>query len=333
MNNRPIKSLKPWYKCYFWYFYSKINFIGQSIFTIDGDYKSCDKNGPSYTNKSTKLKENFRMNLLFFIASTLLSVISVSANKVVHLNSDNFDMVVDGSRNVLVKFEASWCGPCKRIAPMLSMIAKEVFPNIDGDTVIAAIDADEEREIGDRFQIEAFPTIKLFLKGRSQEDAVDFTGERTPQNFVRFIKENIGANLATLPDEIRLAAPNVLMTEILAEIAKTGPKPLAKVELNFATPFFDEENFMPEKPQPKQQQKNLKTRKDKNRKNKQQHANKPQGSSDHFPLVSADQAQKIISNAGSRPVLLVFFSPSKRKRYTYSFILHIFILFRLPSLP
>ena len=47
------------------------------------------------------------------IATALISVIT--ANKVIHLTADNFDAVVDGTRNVFAKFEASWCGPCKRM--------------------------------------------------------------------------------------------------------------------------------------------------------------------------------------------------------------------------
>lgn len=270
------------------------------------------------------------MKVLLFVASALLS--AISAHKVVHLNAQNFDTVVDGSRNVLVKFEASWCGPCKRIAPILDIVVREAFSNLNGDTVIAAIDADEEREIGDRFEIDAFPTIKLFLKGRPQEEAIDFTGERTPQGFVSFIKENIAANLATLPEDVRLAPPNVPMTNILAEMARVGPKPLAPANLNFATAFFEEKTFLPEKPQPKQ--KNLKHRKDRNRSNKQQVAQKPHKPQnvvgpEYLPIVSADQAQQIISNAGSRPVILIFFSPSTLQEsnfYLFSSSHHFYFL-------
>lgn len=254
------------------------------------------------------------MKSLLLIASALLSVIS--ANRVIHLDSDNFDTIVDGSRNVFVKFEASWCGPCKRIAPILDQVAREAFPDLDGDTVLAAIDADEEREIGDRFQIEAFPTIKLFLKGRPQEEAIDFVGERSPQGFVRFIKDHVAVNMQSLPEDIKLSPPTVPLTQILADLARAGPKPLATNEA-FASGLFEEKSFhLDQFKASNNKQKNLKQRKDKNRKNKQQRANKEVQNfdgPDSFPLVNTEQAKNIISTAGSRPVLLIFFSPSNQK--------------------
>ena len=253
-------------------------------------------------------------SFFLLIASALLPVIS--ANRVINLDADNFDTIVDGTRNVFIKFEASWCGPCKRMAPVLDLVARETFPDIDGDTILAAIDADSEREIGNRFDIQSFPTIKLFLKGRPQEEAIDFSGDRSPQNIARFIKEHVAANLATLPENLQVAKPITPLSKILAEIAKVGPKPLTSDNkmYEFASGCFEEKAHHVDEPQIRHKAKSLKQRKDKNRKNKKQDNTQVQLSRqaqiDSLPLVNAQQAKEIISTAGIRPVILIFFSPS-----------------------
>lgn len=125
-----------------------------------------------------------------FVTSTLLSLISA---EVIHLKTTNFDNVVDGTRNVLVKFEASWCGPCKAMVPILDQVSNE-FPDINGDTVIAAVDVDDEELLANRFQVRALPTVKLFLKGRSQEDHIEYESyrERDVESITNFIKTAIG---------------------------------------------------------------------------------------------------------------------------------------------
>lgn len=242
------------------------------------------------------------------VASAIFSVIS--ANRVIHLNSDNFDAVVDGTRNVFVKFEASWCGPCKRMAPILDQVAQESFPNLDGETVLAAIDADAEKEIGDRFEIDAFPTIKLFLKGRGHDEAIDFSGDRSPKNIANFINHYVNLNKNSLPEEVKSALPAVPLTQLLETLAA---KPSTQKDLmnnyynNFSSSAFDKAHI----PAPVHQ-KNLKQKKNKSKKEKKQHNLPAVQKQDSFPLVNAQMAQQMIATAGSKPVVLIFFSPSNQ---------------------
>lgn len=271
------------------------------------------------------------MKYFYLIASAIVSLIT--AERVIHLNSDNFDAIVDGTRNVFVKFEASWCGPCKRMAPIMDQVAREAFPNLNGDTILAAIDADAEEEIGERFGIEAFPTIKLFLKGRSHDEAIDFTGERSARNIVNFIKHYVTQNMASLPEEIKNESPAVPLTKILEELARVGPRARNNEMVtnyhNFMTGAFDKA-FQPEQAEHKVINQKQKKNKSKSKKSKKTaYIPTAAEANDLFPLVNAAQAQSIIASAGSKPVILVFFSPSKTN---YLINLTFSLLFRLSSL-
>lgn len=244
-----------------------------------------------------------------------MSMVSlISANKVIHLNSDNFDTIVDGSRNVFLKFEASWCGPCKRMAPIMDQVARDSFPDLNGEVILAAIDADKERDIGDRFDINSFPTVKLFLKGRSHEDAIEFTGERSPQNIEKFIKYHVAMNNQTLPADELNTLPSIPLTEILTD--NSWPLPL-KTSLEPAFNSVNYKSFVSNSLNkfkiPEQYMKQPKAKKPKTRTNKTTNAVRTTVSvEDKFPSVDARRAQEIVLNSGAKPVIIIFYSPSTK---------------------
>lgn len=265
------------------------------------------------------------MKYFYLVAVAVASAI-VTAERVIHLNSDNFDAIVDGTRNVFVKFEASWCGPCKRMAPIMEQVARESFPNLDGDTILAAIDADAEEEIGARFNIEAFPTIKLFLKGRSHDDAIDYTGDRSAKNIFNFIKHYVSLNLDALSEEVRNEVPATPLTKILEELARVGPRARNNEMVTNYNQFMT--NAFDKAIHPEQKVVNQKQKKHKSKKGKKSH-NSPVAAAatqDNFPLVNASQAKSIIASAGSKPVVLIFFSPSKQKTPNFRFANFFFLI-------
>lgn len=101
---------------------------------------------------------------LFFILSIALAVYLkiIIKQDVVKLDKDNFDdIVLDSSKNVLVKFYAPWCGHCKRLAPTYIDLAL-AFEGRD-DVVIAEFDADAEKSIPSRYGVTGYPTVKVFF--------------------------------------------------------------------------------------------------------------------------------------------------------------------------
>jgi thioredoxin 1 len=85
-----------------------------------------------------------------------------SAN-VLELTDNNFqNEVIDADQPVLVDFWAPWCGPCRKIAPMIDELASEYA----GSVRIGKVNIDDNQQSAMNFGIEAIPTLILFKGGQ-----------------------------------------------------------------------------------------------------------------------------------------------------------------------
>ena len=97
----------------------------------------------------------------------------------------NFEeLVMDTSKDVLVKYYAPWCGHCKKLAPIWDELAE--FYKDNADLVIAKFDATLNEAEG--VQIQGFPTIKFYPK--DNKAGVDYAGERELDDFKKWLGEN-----------------------------------------------------------------------------------------------------------------------------------------------
>ena len=86
----------------------------------------------------------------------------------------NFDEVVlKSEKPVLVDFWATWCGPCKMLAPVVEAAAEAHADQL----VVGKVDVDQEEELARRFGIMSIPTLILFKDGEKVDTSVGLFGK------------------------------------------------------------------------------------------------------------------------------------------------------------
>ena len=90
-------------------------------------------------------------------------------DNIIHIGSEEaFDQLIAGDTPVLVDFWATWCGPCRMIAPIVEEIANEYA----GKVLVAKVDVDEMGELAQRYRIMNIPTLMLFKQGQLVDKAI-----------------------------------------------------------------------------------------------------------------------------------------------------------------
>ena len=85
------------------------------------------------------------------------------------ITDQNFkELVLDSNKPVLVDFWATWCGPCRTIAPIIDEIADE----LSGQAVVGKMNVDENSDIPVEYGIRSIPTLLLFKGGELVDKVV-----------------------------------------------------------------------------------------------------------------------------------------------------------------
>lgn len=79
---------------------------------------------------------------------------------VLHINKDNFDLIKNSEKTVLLDFYADWCGPCRMVAPIVEEIADE-----REDILVAKINVDNEPDLAMQFGVSTIPSLFVLKNG------------------------------------------------------------------------------------------------------------------------------------------------------------------------
>jgi len=125
-----------------------------------------------------------------------------------------------------VEFYAPWCGHCKSLAPEYELVATA----FKGQAVkVANVDADKHRDLGSRFGVTGFPTLKWFPAGAKEPEA--YQGGRTAKDLVDFINSKTG-----LHGKIK-SAPTAVTVLTESNFASIVKDPTKDVLVEFYAPW------------------------------------------------------------------------------------------------
>jgi len=92
------------------------------------------------------------------------------------ITEQNFETeVLKADKPVMVDFWASWCGPCKMLAPTIAQIAEERA----GQIVVGKVNVDEQPGLAQRFGIMSIPTVMVFKNGEVTGSSLGYVPKET----------------------------------------------------------------------------------------------------------------------------------------------------------
>jgi len=100
---------------------------------------------------------------------------------VININKENFDLILNSDKKVLVDFYADWCGPCRMVSPIVDEISEE-----NPDIMVAKINVDNEPELAMQFGVSTIPTLIVLKDGKIVNQSV---GARPKPQILALLEE------------------------------------------------------------------------------------------------------------------------------------------------
>lgn len=99
-------------------------------------------------------------------------------------NTKEFDDLLAKEKFVLVDFWATWCAPCRMIAPVIEKLADQY----NGKIAVAKVDVDANQELSIRYGIQSIPTVMLFKEGKVEAKEI---GVKPLNSFTKMLDSHI----------------------------------------------------------------------------------------------------------------------------------------------
>lgn len=99
------------------------------------------------------------------------------------ITDENAREIIESGKPVVIDCWATWCGPCKALAPVIEELAKEY----EGRVVIGKYNVDEEGDLAADYRVMSLPTILFFKNG--EKAPIRLTGSQSRETLVEKIEE------------------------------------------------------------------------------------------------------------------------------------------------
>ena len=136
-------------------------------------------------------------------------------NDVIELTDDNFDDLIFNDDSMwLVAFYAPWCGHCKKLLPEWESAATQ----LRGTIKLAKIDATAHQKMAQRYQIQGYPTIKIFSPGKgSNKKTEEYQGPRDTAGIVQYALDKL-EQFGYVPETKQLINSEILKEECESKV-------------------------------------------------------------------------------------------------------------------
>ena len=103
---------------------------------------------------------------------------------IINLTKDSYhNEVMETEKVVVIDFWATWCGPCKMMAPVVEEVAKD-YP----DVKVCKVNVDEEPELSNAFRIVSIPTIVVIKNGEIIDSVVGYRPKEDIEKIIKLVK-------------------------------------------------------------------------------------------------------------------------------------------------
>jgi thioredoxin 1 len=138
------------------------------------------------SKEGDQVEKRKRRLRLYIMQKNILIILKecCSLNSVFHVTDANFEETLKNNKLVLVDFWATWCGPCRALAPTIDEVAQEYA----GKVLIGKLDVDGNPSAAEKFQVFSIPTVILFKDGKEVERLV---GLCTKPSIISIIEKHL----------------------------------------------------------------------------------------------------------------------------------------------